>query len=86
MPNSSGGSGADIPESTERAILNGDERGAVARSVDRALLLWSEVLRTSAEAGSEVPLGVNVEQLSQRHLESAAEMLRAFARVIDARG
>jgi 5,10-methylenetetrahydrofolate reductase len=77
--------GADIPEATERAILNGDDRGAVRRSVDRALSLWADVRRSAAEAGAEVPLGVNVEQLSQRHLESAGEMLRAFATAIDAR-
>jgi|HubBroStandDraft_4_1064222.scaffolds.fasta_scaffold41528_2 5,10-methylenetetrahydrofolate reductase len=77
--------GADLPEPTERAILSGEERGAVGRSVDRALALWEEVRRAAAEAQAEVPLGVNVEQLSQRHLESAAEMLRAFATAIDAR-
>jgi 5,10-methylenetetrahydrofolate reductase len=77
--------GADIPEPIERAILNGDERGAVGRSVDRALALWADVRKSATEAGAEVPLGVNVEQLSQRHLESAAEMLRAFSTAIDAR-
>ncbi|MCI4326686.1 MAG: hypothetical protein L3K16_03500 [Thermoplasmata archaeon] len=77
--------GADMPEATERAILNGDERGAAGRSVERALALWTEVRRAAAAAQAEVPLGVNVEQLSQRHLESAAEMLRAFAPAIDAR-
>ncbi|MCI4328418.1 MAG: hypothetical protein L3J86_02425 [Thermoplasmata archaeon] len=74
--------GADVPEATERAILNGDEHGAAARSVAWALALWSEV--RAAAGGLEVPVGVNVEQLSQRHLESAGEMLRAFAREIDA--
>jgi 5,10-methylenetetrahydrofolate reductase len=73
--------GADVPDATERAILNGDERGAAARSVVRALALWSEV--RGAAADLEVSVGVNVEQLSQRHLESAGEMLRAFAREID---
>ncbi len=76
--------GADLPEPTERAILNGEERGAAGRSVQRALALWQEVRRAAEEAHAEVPLGVNVEQLSQRHLESAAEMLRAFATAIDA--
>jgi 5,10-methylenetetrahydrofolate reductase len=75
--------GADIPEATERSILNGDERGAAGRSVARALELWAEVRRSSSVASVEVPVGVNVEQLSQRHLESAGEMLRAFAVAID---
>lgn len=78
--------GAEVPEATERAILNGDERGAAARSVARALELWADVRRAVTAGSLEVPVGVNVEQLSQRHLESAGEMLRAFAREIDADG
>jgi 5,10-methylenetetrahydrofolate reductase len=76
--------GADIPEAMERSILNGDERGAAGRSVSRALELWAEVRHATSAAALEVPVGVNVEQLSQRHLESAGEMLRAFASAIDA--
>ncbi|MCI4362298.1 MAG: hypothetical protein L3J77_03805 [Thermoplasmata archaeon] len=75
--------GADLPEATERVILNGEDAGAAGRSVAGALALWREVVRVSREAFVEVPLGVNVEQLSQRHLASAAEMLRAFAAAID---
>jgi 5,10-methylenetetrahydrofolate reductase len=75
--------GADIPEGTERSILNGEDGGAARRSVEGALALWLEVRRSARESSVEVPLGVNVEQLSQRHLESAAEMLRAFAGAID---
>ncbi len=76
--------GADVPEATERAILNGDETGAARRSVAHALALWTEVRRALAAGSVEVPVGVNVEQLSQRHLGSAGEMLRAFAGAIDA--
>jgi 5,10-methylenetetrahydrofolate reductase len=75
--------GADVPESTERAILNGDETGAARRSVTHALALWNEVRQSVAADSLEVPIGVNVEQLSQRHLGSAGEMLRAFASEID---
>jgi 5,10-methylenetetrahydrofolate reductase len=75
--------GADIPEATERAILNGEDGGAARRSVERAIHLWESIERSGREASVEVPLGVNVEQLSQRHLESAAEMLRAFAAALD---
>jgi 5,10-methylenetetrahydrofolate reductase len=71
--------GADIPDATERAILNGEDGKAADRSVERAVSLWEAIERSGREASVEVPLGVNVEQLSQRHLESAAEMLRAFA-------
>jgi hypothetical protein len=31
-----------------------------------------------------VPIGVNVEQVSARHLEVAGELLREFARRVDA--
>ena len=72
--------GADVTEAAERAILNGDEGGAGARSIRHALRTWEEV-RTGAEQDRmEVPLGVNVEQISQRHLATATEMLEAFAR------
>ncbi len=75
--------GADVPESAERAILNGDDAGAGARSIERALTVWREVLAGAARHGLEVPLGVNVEQISVRHLATAGEMARAFSREID---
>ena len=72
--------GADVPEAAERAILEGDDSGAVQRSVDRALEVWDSVTRRARDAGLEVPLGVNVEQISVRHLGHAATFLSAFAR------
>ncbi|HEV2317662.1 MAG TPA: hypothetical protein VGV89_08840 [Thermoplasmata archaeon] len=71
--------GADIPEAAERAILNGDDGSAAARSVRRALAVYDEVDRARQAESWRVPLGINVEQISQRHLPSAVEMLRAFA-------
>ncbi len=75
--------GADIPESAERAILNGDETGAAGRSVAHALKVWSEVVDGAAREGLELAFGVNVEQITQRHLGSAIDMLQAFATAID---
>ncbi len=75
--------GADIPEAAERTILNGDETLASQRSIDRALAVFREVRDGTQRAGTEVSVGINVEQISQRHLASAGEMLSAFARVID---
>ncbi len=75
--------GADIPESAERAILNGDEAGAAARSIAHALKIWGEVVDGAAHDGLEMALGINVEQITQRHLGSAIEMLQAFATAID---
>lgn len=75
--------GADIPESAERDLLGGEEAGAGSRSIDHALEVWRQVLAGGAADGVGVPLGVNVEQISQRHLATAVEMARAFARAID---
>jgi len=71
--------GADVPEAVERAILEGDERDAVGRSVARTLALWTAVSDRSRDAGVEVPLGVNVEQISVRHLGDARTILTAFS-------
>jgi 5,10-methylenetetrahydrofolate reductase len=75
--------GADIPDTAERSILNGDEKGATSRSIDHALHLWAAVHEGVRQGGVSVPVGVNVEQISQRHLASASQMLKAFARAID---
>lgn len=74
--------GADIPESAEREILNGPESGAGARSVAHALRLWSTIDRERRDHHLTVPLGVNVEQISIRHLGPAGEMVRALAGVL----
>jgi 5,10-methylenetetrahydrofolate reductase len=75
--------GADIPEAAETAILNGEEDTAAVRSVRRALDVFEEVRSARSAEGWSVPLGVNVEQISLRHLTSAVEMLRAFSGRMD---
>ena len=75
--------GADIPESAERAILNTEEATAGQRSIERALSVYREVRAEAVRTGLSVPIGVNVEQISQRHLASAVEMLGAFAAIVD---
>jgi 5,10-methylenetetrahydrofolate reductase len=75
--------GAEIPEEAERAILSGTEAEAAVRSTDHALRLWEEVVRSIARDGTEVPVGVSIEELTPRHFAAAADMLRAFARQID---
>ncbi|MGA7924129.1 MAG: hypothetical protein WCA77_09150 [Thermoplasmata archaeon] len=75
--------GADLPESAENGILNGDESRAVDRSIDNALSVWGRVVDAVGRFSLEVPVGVNVEQLSPRHLESAGAMLRAFAKALE---
>lgn len=78
--------GADIPERVERSILDGEETEAGLRSVANALRVWEEVTEGYVPRHAPVPVGVNVEQISQRHLAAAVDMLSAFARVVDAEG
>ncbi|HTS33377.1 MAG TPA: hypothetical protein VMI55_05505 [Thermoplasmata archaeon] len=75
--------GADIPERVERSILDGEEAEAGQRSVANARRVWEEVTGAYPPTARSVPIGVNVEQISQRHLSAAVDMLSAFAGVID---
>ncbi len=75
--------GADVPEAAERAILEGDEGGAAARTVAHALEVWETVRDRARREGVDVRLGVNVEQISARHLEHARAMVRALADRLD---
>ena len=76
--------GADLPESAERAILAGDdEADAARRSVEIAVSVWEEVARIVRADHLAVPVGVNVEQVSARHLEVAGALLREIAARID---
>ena len=76
--------GADLPESAERTILEGEESDAPRRSIEIALSVWEDVSRAARSQGLAVPIGVNVEQVSARHLEVAGALLREFARRVDA--
>jgi 5,10-methylenetetrahydrofolate reductase len=75
--------GADVPEAAERAILEGDEGGAVERTVTRATEVWVSVRDRVRRDGVEVPIGVNVEQISARHLGHARSMVGALAERLD---
>ena len=77
--------GADLPDSAERALLEGDEAGAAARSTAMAIAVWEDVVRMARTERLSVPVGVNVEQISARHLEAAGTLLREFARRVDAK-
>ncbi len=71
--------GADLPDAAERAILEGDDAEALRRSEERALEVWETVREVAARESLEVPLGINVEQISVRHLEAAGHLLGEFA-------
>jgi 5,10-methylenetetrahydrofolate reductase len=73
--------GADIPEAAERWILNGDESLAGDRAIEHARHVWTDT-RTGADAdGLSLAIGVNVEQLTQRHLDVALRMLSELSRL-----
>ena len=74
--------GADIPETAERWILNGDESAAGDRAIEHARRVWNDI-RAGADAdGLSLPLGVNVEQLTQRHLDVALRMLSELSELV----
>jgi 5,10-methylenetetrahydrofolate reductase len=74
--------GADVPEAAERTILDGEESGAAARSAELAQRVYREVRQTVKQHELSVPIGINVEQISQRHLAPAVEMLRSFSALL----
>jgi 5,10-methylenetetrahydrofolate reductase len=78
--------GADISEAAEAAILGEDDAEVASRSEQRALKVWEDVTRAAREEELAVPLGVNVEQISPRHLEPAGHLLQEFAERIPTRG
>jgi len=74
--------GADIPEAAERWILNGEESSAGDRAIQHARRVWTDT-RAGADAdGLSLALGINVEQLTQRHLEVALRMLSELATLV----
>jgi 5,10-methylenetetrahydrofolate reductase len=74
--------GADIPEAAERWILNGDESSAGDRAIEHARRVWTDT-RTGADAdGLSLAIGVNVEQLTQRHLDVALRMLSELSSLV----
>ncbi|MCI4348877.1 MAG: methylenetetrahydrofolate reductase [Thermoplasmata archaeon] len=75
--------GADIPEEAEQALLSRDEDEGQRRSIEHSLELWETVQTTLRREGIEVPVGINVEEIMSRHLESAAGMIRAFAQAFE---
>lgn len=77
--------GADISEETEAAILGEDDAEIASRSEQRAILVWEALTRAVRDEELSVPLGVNVEQISPRHLDQAAQLLREFAERVPSR-
>ena len=71
--------GADIPDAVEEELLEGEDSEILRRSERRALEVWQRILRAVRAEGIEAPLGVNVEQVSARHLDAAGHLLKEFS-------
>ncbi len=72
--------GADLPDEAERRLLRDGETDAFGQAVALATEVWETVRARAAHDRLRVPLGVNVEQVTSRHLDYAAEMLTSFVR------
>lgn len=73
--------GAEFSEKTERDILNGGG-SAEQRSTKNAIAIWKRVSKSISNANVSVPVGVNVEQITQHMLHASIDMLDSFARIL----
>ncbi len=84
MPFVAGLTGRRIPKKTQDYLFDsGPPEDAVGRSIKNALRIFLKVRTVIEQEHLPVPIGVNVEQLTQRNADASLEMLRTFARVID---
>ena len=70
--------GADVPEESERRLISGDDPNTSVRCIALAHEVWDSVSQRAAADHLRVPSGINIEQVSPRHLDGAREMLAAF--------
>ena len=75
--------GADLPEAVERGILDPEGSDISQRSVENAQDVWAAVREAVERDGIAVPVGVNVEQLSARHLGYARRLVDALTPALE---
>ncbi|MEM1613639.1 MAG: hypothetical protein QXP25_01870 [Thermoplasmatales archaeon] len=76
--------GVDLPEEKKVDILEGrDVHAAARRSIYNSIKVFGEIMTEIERSGINVPVGVNVEQLTKSNLQSSVQMLKEFALVID---
>jgi len=79
--------GVDLPENKKIDILEGrDIHKASRRSIYNSIRVFGEIKREMEKREIQVPIGVNVEQLTKSNLPSSVEMLKEFSKVIDLSG
>lgn len=78
--------GAEIPEDAEeKMIVQGRHEESAGRSIENAEKIWKRVTAERKEHHVEVPVGINVEEISKHNLDAAIRMLTRFAEVLECR-
>ena len=74
--------GAEVPAKVEGSLVSDDGSASIGSAVET----WRSVLRGTAACRTAVPLGLNVEVVSPRHLAVAVRLLASMEREIDRNG
>ena len=72
--------GVEIPHETER-YLQGRPGSMIERSLDVAIEVLNDTLRSITEKNLKVPIGLNVEHIMSYNFQSSVEMLQELARI-----
>ena len=79
--------GVELPDKPRNYILeSGDPSDSPKRSVINALRVYLDVIEASGRERLEVPLGVNIEQLTRSNFKTSMLMLKEFNDAVDAGG
>ena len=74
----------ELPDKAKDFILEGnDVVESSKRSIVNSLKVYGEIVSSMERNGIEVPIGINVEQLTKSNFKSAVAMLENFEKVID---
>jgi hypothetical protein len=75
--------GAEVPDVVEESLFSRDPEAAKDRSIDIAVKVWKQTQAFVRQKKLKVPLGLNVEQVSQHNLDAAVEMTERLSSVLD---
>ncbi|MDE1821292.1 MAG: methylenetetrahydrofolate reductase [Euryarchaeota archaeon] len=75
--------GAEVPDVVEESLFSKDPEAAKEHSIEIAVKVWKDTAQFARKRGIRVPLGLNVEQVSQHNLDAAIEMAEQLARELD---
>jgi hypothetical protein len=74
----------ELPDKAKDFILEGnDVVESSKRSIVNSMRVYGEIVSSMERNGIEVPIGINVEQLTKSNFKSAVTMLENFEKVID---